>query len=129
MTKVMAKEIAPFNVRTLTVILGGFRTDMGNKVRAGSIELADDYKNTVVGETLQYMHGGHFVGDGDPVKAARVIYEVVVGEGVGEGKGSELDLPLGIELESRIQMCRDRLDHSWDVFGDVATNVRHVAGT
>lgn len=122
----MAKEIAPFNIRTLTVLLGGFRTDMGAKARVGSIPLAGDYKNSVADKTLQFMHGGHFAGDGNPVKAAKVIYEVVVGQGVGEGRESELLLPLGIEMEARVKLTRDRLDHCWDVFGHVATNVRCV---
>lgn len=122
----MAKEVAPFNIRTLTVLLGGFRTEMGAKVRVGSVPLADDYKGSVIDKTMQFMHGGHFVGDGDPMKAAKAIYEVVVGEGAGEGRESELLLPLGIEMEARVKLSRDRLDHCWDVFGHVATNVRCV---
>lgn len=122
----MAKEIAPFNIRTLTVLLGGFRTDMGAKVRVGSVPLANDYKDSVADKTLQFMKGGRFAGDGDPAKAAKAIYEVVVGEGVGEGRQNELFLPLGIEMEDRVKLVRERLDHCWDVFGHVATNVRYV---
>lgn len=122
----MAKEIAPFNIRTLTILLGGFRTDMGAKVRVGSVPLADDYKDSMADKTIQFINGGHFVGDGDPVKAAKVIYEVVVGEGVGEGKESELLLPLGIEMEGRVKLVKYRMEHCWDVFGSVAMNVRCV---
>lgn len=122
----MAKEVAPFNIRTLTVLLGGFRTEMGAKVRVGSVPLADDYRDSVVDKTMQHMRGGHFVGDGDPAKAAQAIYEVVVGEGIGQGREGELLLPLGIEMEARVKLARDRLDHCWDTFGPVATNVRCV---
>lgn len=126
MTKVLAKEVAPFNIRTLTVFLGGLRTNMGATVRVGAVPLADDYKDSVVDHVRAFMHGGHFVGDGDPVKAANAIYDVVVGKGVGEGRENELFLPLGIELEARVKLVSDRLNHCWDAFGSVATNVRCV---
>lgn len=117
--------MAEFNVRTLTVLLGGFDTGMGSAAKAGSESIAEDYKDTLVDKTLTYMATGQFIGDGDPVKAAKAIYEVVMGEGVGKGKDSELFLPLGRDMEARVKLTRDRLDHSWEVFGDVAMNVHN----
>lgn len=122
-TKVMAKEVAEFNIRTLTVLLGGFDTQMPVKAITGEAPLPDDYKDTVVSKTIEYMARGSFVGDGDPVKAAKAIYDVVVGEGVGEGREAEMLMPLGRDMEARVKLVRDRLDHCWDVFGDVAMNV------
>lgn len=119
----MAKEVAEFNVRTLTVLLGGFDTLMPTKAAAGKEPLPDDYKGTTVSKTIDLMAEGKFVGDGDPIKAAKAIYEVVVGEGVGEGKEAEMFLPLGREMEARVKLVRDRLDHCWDVFGEIAKNV------
>lgn len=87
--------------------------------------MADDYKGTLVDKTIQFMATGQFVGDGDPVKAAKAIYEVVVAQGVGEGKESELYLPLGRDMDARVKLSRDRLDHCWDVFGEVALNVHN----
>lgn len=112
-------------MRTLTVLLGGFNTGMASAAKAGKEPIEDDYKGTLVDKTIQFMASGQFVGDGDPVKAAKAIYEVVVGEGVGKGKGSELFLPLGREMEARVKLSRDRLDHAWEVFGEVATNVHN----
>lgn len=123
MTKVLAKEVAEFNVRTLTVLLGGFNTGMPSAVKSGEQTLAEDYKGTLVDKTLQIMSSGKFVPEGDPAKAADAIYDVVIGEGVGEGKGSELFLPLGRDMEARVKLTRDRLDHCWDTFGDIAVNV------
>ncbi|KAJ4397388.1 hypothetical protein N0V93_001614 [Gnomoniopsis smithogilvyi] len=123
LTKVLAKEVAEFNVRTLTVLLGGFKTGMAFTAKAGKEPIAEDYKGTLVDKTIQFMASGQFVGDGDPAKAAKAIYEVVVGEGVGKGTESELFLPLGREIEARVKLTRDRLGHAWEVFGDIAMNV------
>lgn len=123
LTKVMAKEVAEFNIRTLTIFLGGFDTLMPTKIVAGKEPLPDDYKGTVVANMVDFMSNGKFVADGDPVKAAKAIYEVVVGEGVGAGKEVEMFLPLGRDMEYRVKLVRDRMDHCWDVFGDVAKNV------
>lgn len=126
MTKVLAKEVAEFNVRTLMVLLAAFDTGMPAAVKAGQQPLANDYKGTVLDKTLQIMTKGQFVPGGDRHKAADAIYEVAVGTGVGEGKESEMFLPLGRDMGSRVKLVRDRLDHCWEVFGDVAMNVHHA---
>ncbi|KAI3398878.1 hypothetical protein diail_8387 [Diaporthe ilicicola] len=123
LTKVLAKEVAPFNVRTLTVYLGGFKTSFLSAIRGGKERLSDGYQGTIVDQTLHIMHEGKYVPDGDTVKGARVVYEVVTGQGVGAGKEGELNLPLGRDMEARVKLVRDRMDHCWEVFGDVATNV------
>ncbi|KAJ0122337.1 short-chain protein [Diaporthe amygdali] len=124
LTKVLAKEVAEFNIRTLTVYLGGFNTQFSSSaVSSGKEPLSDDYDGTVVSKTLQFMHGGKYVADGDTLKGAKAVYEVVMGEGVGAGKEAELNLPLGREMEARVKLVRDRMDHCWEVFGDVASNV------
>lgn len=123
LVKVLAKEVAVFNIRTLSVFLGGFDTAMPAKLIKGKEPIPDDYKDTTVGKMIEYMHGGNYVADGDPAKAANAIYEVVVGKGVGAGKETEMLMPLGREMEARVKLIRDRMDHCWEVFGDVATNV------
>lgn len=122
-TKTMAKEVAQFNIRTLTCFLGAFNTSMGNNTSRGREPIAEDYKGSVADKTLQHMHSGSFEADGDSLKAAKVIYEVAVGEGVGAGKVGEMFLPLGRDMEARVRLVRDRLDHCWEVFGDTAMNV------
>ncbi|KAL1879199.1 hypothetical protein Daus18300_001778 [Diaporthe australafricana] len=123
LTKVLAKEVAVFNIRTLTVYLGGFNTSFPSAVTGGEERLSNDYDGTAVHQTLQFMHGGKYVPDGDALKGARVVFEVVTGEGIGAGKEGELNLPLGRDMEARVKLTRDRMDHCWEVFGDIATNV------
>lgn len=89
---------------------------MPTKAAVGKEPLPDDYEGTTVGKMIGLMAGGKYVGDGDPVKAARAIYEVVVGEGV-------MFMPLGRDMEARVKLVRDRMDHCWEVFGDIAKSV------
>jgi hypothetical protein len=76
-----------------------------------------------VARVLDFMHGGKYVADGDTSKGAKVVYDVVTGEGIGADKEKELNLPLGRDMEARVKLVRDRMDHCWEVFGDAATNV------
>ncbi len=123
MTKVLAKEVAAFNVRAFTVSLGGFNTNMPNAVQIGMIPLPNDYRGTVVEQVMQTMASGNFVPDGDKDKAMQVVYEVVMGEGVGKGREGERFLPLGRDLATRVEQVGDFLAHSMDVFGHICNNV------
>ena len=123
MAKVLAKEVAPFNIRVLTVYLGTFNTNMGNATIVGKNPLPDDYKGSVADQTIRYMESGKFVPDGDKDRAMKAVYEVVVGEGVGKGREGERFLPLGRDLTARLQLIQDQMAHSVEVFGEVCTNV------
>ncbi|KAI3176974.1 hypothetical protein DTO027I6_1880 [Penicillium roqueforti] len=121
--KALAKEVAPFNVRVLTVWLGAFNTQFGAGCRSPAEPLPVDYVGSVVAQTLDVLQTGNFVPDGDTDKAVRAMYEVIVGEGVGLGRESEWFLPLGRDMIPRLELARDRLVHTLDVFGDIARNV------
>lgn len=122
-TKTMAKEVAEFNVRTLTCLLGTFNTSMSTKALWGKEPIADDYKGTTADKSLQLFQAGKFEADGDTITGARAIYEVAMGEGIGAGRVGEMFLPLGRDMEARVKLVSGRLDHCWEVFGDVAMNV------
>ncbi|CDM34007.1 hypothetical protein DTO013E5_1737 [Penicillium roqueforti] len=121
--KALAKEVAPFNVRVLTVWLGAFNTQFGAGCRSPAEPLPVDYVGSVVAQTLDVLQTGNFVPDGDTDKAVKAMYEVIVGEGVGAGRESEWFLPLGRDMIPRLELARDRLVHTLDVFGDIARNV------
>lgn len=103
--------------------LGGFKTSFASSLGTGKQPLPSDYDGSAVGKVMEFMHGGNYVADGDTSKGARVVYEVVTGEGIGAGKEAELNLPLGRDMEARVKLVRDRMDRCWEVFGDAATNV------
>lgn len=123
MSKVLAKEVAPFNVRVLTVSIGTFNTNLGNAVILSKNPISPDYERSVAAQTMEYMASGRFAPDGDKEKAVRAIYEVVVGEGVGKGHEGERLLPLGRDLAPRLKLIQEQMEHALEVFGDVCGNV------
>ncbi|OAA73844.1 NAD(P)-binding domain protein [Cordyceps fumosorosea ARSEF 2679] len=125
---VLAKEVAAFNVRTLTVHLGSLNTNMPEAAKAGSRRLPGDYEGSVAEGTVGVMRDGRMVPRGDKDKAARRIFEVAMGEGAGKGHEGEFFLPLGEEMPARIRLVRDRLDHCLEVYGDVCTSIGLDAG-
>ncbi|OJJ95669.1 hypothetical protein ASPACDRAFT_54979 [Aspergillus aculeatus ATCC 16872] len=123
LTKILAKEVAPFNIRTLTVVLGTFNTNMLNSVVLGKMSLPKDYKGTVVEQVQRILVNGKLKPNGDKDKAMQALYEVVVGEGVGEGHQNEKLLPLGSDMTPRVRGVQDYLSHALEVFGSVTNSV------
>jgi NAD(P)-dependent dehydrogenase (short-subunit alcohol dehydrogenase family) len=123
MSKVLAKEIAEFNVRVLIVSLGAFNTNMVNAVATSKNPMPEDYKGSVADKTINYMVSGHFHPEGDKEKAVKAIYEVVMGEGVGAGQEGERFLPLGRDVAARVKQVQDQYSHSMEVFGHICNNV------
>ncbi|KAL2824852.1 putative short-chain oxidoreductase [Aspergillus cavernicola] len=123
LTKILAKEVAPFNIRTLTVILGTFNTNMPNAVVLGKTPLPEDYKGTFTGQVQGLLVSGKIKPNGDKDKAMQAVYQVVAGEGVGEGHQTEKLLPLGSDMTPRLQGVRDYLGHALDVFSSVTNGV------
>ncbi|KFY39556.1 hypothetical protein V495_05897 [Pseudogymnoascus sp. VKM F-4514 (FW-929)] len=122
-SKVLAKEVAEFNVRVLIVSLGAFNTNMPSAAASSKNPLPEDYKGTVVDKTIDTMASGNFYPGGDKEKAVKAIYEVVMGEGVGAGHEGERFLPLGKDLAARVKQVQDSYSHSMEVFGDICNNV------
>ncbi|KAI2619161.1 putative short-chain oxidoreductase [Hypoxylon sp. NC1633] len=126
-TRVLAKEVAPYNIRTLTVILGAFNTNMPNAVVAGENPLPEDYKGSASDLMLQFITGGKLPGTpmsmGDKDKAMNAVYDVVVGEGVGFGHEAERVLPLGLDMIARAKGVQQSLEGALEAFKDVTGNV------
>ena len=123
MTKVLAKEVAPFNIRTLTVVLGTFNTNMGSAAGLSKNPLPDDYKGSVAEQTIQLITSGKMVPNGDKDKAMKAVYEIVVAEGAGVGREAERFLPLGTDMTARVNMVQEYLAHGLEVFADVTNSV------
>ncbi|KAL3958713.1 hypothetical protein ACCO45_006875 [Purpureocillium lilacinum] len=113
----------PFNIRSLTVQLGGFDTNFTRALTRTAEPFPDDYAGSMVGKVLGSIEGANFQPDGDHRKAARAIYEVIVGEGVGRGKEAERVLPLGRDMGKMMDRVADATKHSMDTFRDVCDNV------
>jgi hypothetical protein len=123
LTKVLAKEVSPFNIRTLTVVLRTFNTNMPNTVALGETSLPADYKGTVTKQVQSMLVDGKIKLNGDKDKAMQVVFEVVAGVGVGEGREAEKLLPLGSDMVPRFTGVQEHLGHALEVFESVANSV------
>ncbi|KAE8408562.1 hypothetical protein BDV37DRAFT_296017 [Aspergillus pseudonomiae] len=123
LTKILAKEVAPFKIRTLTVVLGTFNTNMPQSVVLGKTPLPDDYKGTVTEQIQELLLSGKIKPNGDKDKAMQALYQVVVGEGEGEGHETEKLLPLGSDMTLRLKGAKEYLDHALEVFDSVTNSV------
>jgi NAD(P)-dependent dehydrogenase (short-subunit alcohol dehydrogenase family) len=123
LTKVLAKEVAPFNIRALTVVLGTYNTNFGNSARFGQASRPDDYNGSVAEQMIQYIPGGKGKPNGDKDKAMKTVYEVVVGEGAGTGREAERFLPLGSDMTARVKIVLDYLAQGLEAFKEVTNNV------
>ena len=120
--KVLAKEVAPFNVRVITIGLGTFNTNFGNTGVAGTVPVPEDYKGSLLEKITDMMTSGKFVtlANGDKDIAMKAAYEVITGTGVGKGKEAQKFLPLGKDLYDRVNTVKASLDEALENFGDVA---------
>lgn len=123
MTKVLAKEVAQFNIRVLTVVLGTFNTDFGNNAVFSKDPRPDDYKGSLAEQMIQHITDSTWRPNGDKDKAMRAVYDVVVGEGAAAGREVERFLPLGTDITTRVSLVQESLAHALEVFGDIANNV------
>ncbi|KAJ5094520.1 Short-chain dehydrogenase/reductase SDR [Penicillium angulare] len=122
-TRVLAKEVSSFNIRPLTVWLGTLNTNIGNASPILPGPIPNDYRGSAAEQMMEAIKGRKFAGNGDKEKAAKAIYEVVVGKGAGAGREGERFLPLGSDMVSRVALIRDQSDHALQVFGDTAGSI------
>ncbi|KAI0474117.1 NAD(P)-binding protein [Xylariaceae sp. FL0804] len=123
LTRVLDKEVSPFNIRALTLILGTFKTNMPNRAVIGAKPLPDAYKGHATDQFIQAIKSGKIPFSGDPDKAMQAVFELVTGEGIGAGKEAERFMMLGSDMITRLEGARDGYNHALEVFGSVAGSV------
>ena len=98
MSESMAAEVGPLGINVLIVEPGVFKTDFLKKGGVFS-ELGEAYQGGAVGQTMEYLKkiedGDADVPGGDPEKAAKAIFDVVMGTGSAKGNKKVLRLLLG----------------------------------
>ncbi|KAJ8122483.1 hypothetical protein ONZ43_g1334 [Nemania bipapillata] len=129
MTKVLHKELEPFNVRVLLVYLGTFDTPMSSSVQTIAAPLDSDYEGTQTERLFNMLRTGNFALPGDHVKASQAVYDVIMDEGFANGLGNEIMLALGSDLAITVKRTQDRLAHMMDVFGGICHSVNRDDGT
>lgn len=123
--KTLAVEMADFNVRVLSVTPGVFDTSIISALQFQEQPLDKDYEGKSVGYMLGTQKSGDWKPDGSTKKAVKAIYEVVVGEGVGQDKENEPCLPLGRDAIKVLEGHNAQWDQTLKSFREVGDNV-HV---
>lgn len=119
----MSREIAPFNIRTLTIQLGGFDTNFTNALKLASTPFPDDYVGSTTEKTAHSVLGKNYTPDGDHRKAARVIFEMAVGQGLGKDKEGEKVIPLGRDMCLLMDRVSAEINHQIETFREIGSNV------
>ncbi|KAI8712543.1 hypothetical protein NCS52_01352700 [Fusarium sp. LHS14.1] len=123
LTRILVREVAPFNIRTLTVQLGGFDTNFTNALRLSSVPFPQDYLGGRTDQVAHSLLGSNYKADGDHRKASQAIYEVAMGEGRGEGKEGERVMPLGRDMLLLMDNVFKDMQHQIETFRDIGNNV------
>ncbi|KAI0530369.1 putative short-chain dehydrogenase [Xylaria digitata] len=117
----LAKEVASFGISVLIVNPGAFRTNFLGQLLLSENPMPDDYKNDLVGTTIQKFADADGKQPGDPDKGIERIFEIVTGEGMaGELKGKVLRLVLGEDAFTRMKKNNDKFIHDFTVGEKVA---------
>ncbi|KAG2047413.1 NAD(P)-binding protein [Suillus hirtellus] len=123
MSETLAVELAPFNIRVLIVEPGAFRTEniYSNKFDTWTNPIPD-YDETRA-EALVRFETIPGKQPGDPMKAMKLVADVVRGEGVAAGREWPSYLVLGEDAEKDVRnkcmMMLKHLDEWQDVIRDV----------
>jgi hypothetical protein len=117
----MAKELAPFDIRILTVQLGAFDTSFVNDLAVTKTPYPDDYQDSMTQKVIDSLKDFH--PDGDHKKAIKVIYEFAVGEGVGKGMEQERVLVLGRDMWRSWEDATKQMLRASEISKDVCNNV------
>ncbi|EED16354.1 short chain oxidoreductase/dehydrogenase, putative [Talaromyces stipitatus ATCC 10500] len=120
LSEALCLELAPFNIRVLIVIPGGFRTDFLSGNLEPEAPMTKDYEGTPLHATLNSFRAYNGNQPGDPAKGMRRVVEVVEGTGLGEGKQGLLRLPLGADCLERAYSKVSALQRDLDGFDSIA---------
>lgn len=120
----LGKEVAPFNIRTLTVILGTFNTNFRSGDSQSKVPVPNAYEGTRTDSVMKAIVSRSLKPNGDKDKAMKAVYDVIVGQGPGERKDSEPLLVLGNDMISRVYIAKSHFQAGLDAFGDLASSVK-----
>jgi len=131
----LAAEITPFNIKTILVEPGYFRTDFLGNPTAGKFmgTRMGAYEGTVAHEWLELTKTHHGKQPGDPRVAAERIWEAVCGRGLFEGreglwKGNFMRLPLGTDAGKTLREVGEEYLRDADEMEDVWRSTDFEAG-
>ena len=129
-SEALHQEVQQLGIRVLLVEPGWFRTLFSSAVRVPEVPLPREYEGTIVETMMQFSRTT--VGastPGDVEKGTNAIFEVAMGEGVGDGVQGYLRLPLGKDGCERWRLKLQSLRENMDIGNDAGlrTNLNGVS--
>ncbi|OJJ29877.1 hypothetical protein ASPWEDRAFT_122309 [Aspergillus wentii DTO 134E9] len=116
----LSAELSPFNIRVLLVEPGAFRTNFIGSHRLPAAGMTKDYEGTPLAAAMGIWDTYAGKQPGDPVKAVERILDVIQLQGVGEGKGHLLRLPLGTDCFPRMVAKIDTVKQNLEEVREIA---------
>lgn len=116
----LSREVEGLGLRVLIVEPGAFRTNFLTKDANPKVQPSEAYRNGPVQTILDRMESMNGTQIGDPDKAAKAIFEMVLGIGSGEGKTNVLRLPLGPDCYARAIESNKRRRENLEAMQEIA---------
>ena len=127
MTEGIVQELTEWNIRLLLVEPGAFRTNFLVKGSDNYVPVSKTYAGTTSEKWLQILRDLDGKQIGDPERAAEVIFAVVTGQGMAEGRKEYLRLPLGSDAVKAIRGKLKQMTQNVDYLEDIAASTDMVA--
>lgn len=115
-TKVLSKEVAAFNIKTVTVIQGTSNTNFSKASVWSDQPLPEAYKGSMAETLLGVVKSGAVPANSDPDKAMKAVFDVSMADDTTQHR----IVPVGPDMVKRLEGLRQSVDESLDKFRDVA---------
>ncbi|KAI0725546.1 NAD-P-binding protein [Fomitopsis betulina] len=117
-----AAELAPFNVRVIIAVPGGFRTENIHTAPLTSANHISEY-DTLREEEYEKFKLRWAAAPGDPDKIMALLVDVLTGEGKAAGRKTPLYLLLGKPTYTAAETFYKRLDEEMSTWRDLGENL------
>ena len=104
MSESLSRELSEFGIRVLLIEPGQFRTKFLSAYVEPAAGMNKAYEGTTLETILNKFKSSDGKQQGDPVKAAQRILEVVTNTGMAAGKEGFLRVPLGQDCYERFRV-------------------------
>lgn len=122
-TEGLREEVAHLGIEVVSIDLGSFRTELAANMVVSKNNIPElDAATNPVREFLSTLHGKQ---PGDPVKAAKLITELLTKTGRGAGRTLPPRLAFGKDSVAYVKDALDRSQKMLDEWSDIVSTTNH----